>query len=272
MNDRQPPDTMARPMLAMPTSPDRPVVLITGFGPFPTVGANATSILVPRIAEAARRAVPGITVSHHVLPTEWETSLALLEELTFRLKPTLALHYGVSGRATGFEIETRGRNRCSLSTDAAGRLPSCERVSSDGPEYLPATLPAAHIVSRLRRRGLPARISRDAGGYLCNALLYRSLEIAQVYGAPGRTGFVHLPANLVNERRPALEPRTGTRLSWDDVIEGSIEILATALGRPMPTTAGGRSGGSRAGTSVNTRSTISRASPYRPTSAASLGT
>jgi pyroglutamyl-peptidase len=244
--------------LPMPPPSDRPLVLLTGFGPFPTVGANATSILVPRIAEAARRAVPGIVVSHHVLPTEWETSLALLEELTRRLRPALALHFGVSGRANGFEIETRGRNRCSLSEDAAGRLPAAEHVSAHGPEFLPATLPAAHIVTRLRRRGLPARISRDAGGYLCNALLYRSLEIAQVHGAPGRSGFVHLPANLVNERRPAYEPRTGTRLSWDDVVDGSIEILAAALGRPVPASPGPRSGTPRPGTSVNIRATTMR--------------
>lgn len=232
---------------------DRPLVLITGFGPFPTVNANATSILVPRIAAAARRAVPGIAVAAHILPTEWEASHYLLDELARRLKPTLALHFGVSGRATGFEIETRGRNRCSPSEDAAGRMPVDACLSPGGPEFLPATLPAAHIVARLRRRGLPAQISRDAGGYLCNALLYRSLEISRLSGTPGRSGFVHLPANLVNERRPALEPRLGGRLSWDDVIEGSLEIVAAALGRPAPANA------IRAAAAINVRSTMSRA-------------
>jgi pyroglutamyl-peptidase len=110
-------------------------------------------------------------------------------------------------------------------------MPSDERISPEGPEYLPATVPAAHIVGRLRRRGLPAQLSRDAGGYLCNALLYRSLEISRALGTPGRSGFVHLPSNLVNERRPAVEPRAATRLSWDDVVEGSLEIVAAVLGR-----------------------------------------
>jgi len=210
---------------------DRPVILITGFGPFPTVAANATSILVPLIAETARRALPGVAIAAHVLPTEWEASLAMLDAITRRLRPTVTLHFGVSGRAVGFEIETRGRNRCSLSEDAAGRLPSDVRLSTDGPEFLPATLPAAHIVTRLRRRGLPAQISRDAGGYLCNALLYRSLELARASSAPTRTGFVHLPTSLVNERRPLLEPRTSRRLTWDDVVEGGLEILSATLGR-----------------------------------------
>jgi len=221
-------------------SQDRPVILITGFGPFPSVAANATSILVPRIAEATRQCMPGVTVAAHILPTEWDTSLTLLDALTQSLKPVAALHFGVSGRAIGFEIETRGRNRCCISEDAAGRLPIDCQISPGGPEFLPATLPAAHIVSRLRKRGLPALISRDAGGYLCNALLYRSLEISRVSGAQTRTGFIHLPSNLVNERRPGIEPHFSHRLSWAEVVDGGLEIVATVLGRPRATIAARR--------------------------------
>ncbi|MGE0767212.1 MAG: hypothetical protein AB7L90_12170 [Hyphomicrobiaceae bacterium] len=210
---------------------DRPVVLITGFGPFPTVAANATSLLVPRIAQAARRAIPGVAIAAHILPTEWEAGLASVGTLTRRLRPIVTLHFGVSSRAKGFEIETRGRNHCSLSEDAVGKFPCDIRLSPEGPEFLQATLPAAHIVARLRRRGLPAFLSRDAGGYLCNALLYRSLEIARRSDTPARTGFVHLPASLISERRPTLEPRRHGRLTWDDVLEGSLEILSASLGR-----------------------------------------
>jgi pyroglutamyl-peptidase len=225
---------------------DRPVILLTGFGPFPSIPANATSLLVPRLAEAARRAIPGVRFAVEVLPTEWEASLDLLDDLVRTWKPAVALHFGVSGRASGFEIETRGRNACSHSLDAAGQLPRSEYVSPGGPEFLPATLPTAHLVSRLRRRGLPAQLSRDAGGYLCNALLYRSLELSRRRSEPVRTGFVHLPASLVSERRPDLEPRTG-RLGWGGVIEGGIEIIAGALGRPPPLP--------RLATPVNARST-----------------
>ncbi len=216
------------------TTQDRSVVLITGFGPFPSVPANATMILLPRIAEAARRALPGVSIATCILPTEWDASQVLLDRLVRDHKPTVALHFGVSGRATGFEIETRARNRCSQSEDAAGCMPSNEYLSPSGPEYLPATLPAMHIVDRLRRLGLPALVSRDAGGYLCNALLYRSLQIARDTGWPQRSGFVHLPASLVNARRPALEPRRGLGLDWQNVVAGSVEIAAATLGRPVP--------------------------------------
>jgi pyroglutamyl-peptidase len=105
-------------------------------------------------------------------------------------------------------------------------------------------------VTRLRRRGLPARISRDAGGYLCNALLYHSLEIARRSSLPSRTGFIHLPANLVGERRPSLEPRITGRLTWSDVVEGGLEILSATIGRrPIPIAQGNhRTRANRAGT------------------------
>lgn len=215
---------------------DRPVILLTGFGPFPTVAANATSFLVPRLAEAASRAFAGSAIACHILPTEWGPGLAAVEHLYHRLEPEIALHFGVSGRATGFEIETRGRNRCSASLDAAGCLPADPQLSALGPEYLSATFPAAHIVERLRRRGLPATVSRDAGGYLCNALLYRGLEVARRVPEPPRSGFVHLPASLVNERNPWRGPMPSCRLRWDDVIDGGLEIIAACLGRPTPPT------------------------------------
>ena len=218
----------------MPEAPmpaDRPTILLTGFGPFPGIPANATSVLVPRIAQAAARAFAGTSVHVEILPTEWQAGLMRVEHLYDRVRPALALHFGVSSRASGFEIETRGRNICQPAQDAAGCLPEHPVVTPHGPEFLPASLPAAHIVARLRRRGLPALMSRDAGGYLCNALLYRSGELARRQAAPVRAGFVHLPADLVHERNPARGPVPGCRLGWDDVVDGGLEIIAACLGR-----------------------------------------
>ena len=213
---------------------ERPVILLTGFGPFPGVPANATTILVPRIAQAARRAFAGAQIVSDIVPTEWSAGLHVATELYRDLRPDIALHFGVSRKASGFEIETRGRNKCHQSQDAAGLLPALDRVSAFGPEYLQSPLPAAHIVERLRRRGLPAIVSRDAGGYLCNALLYRGLETARGQRYAARVGFVHLPSSLINERNPERGPLPSCRLRWDDVVSGGLEIIGACLGRPVP--------------------------------------
>jgi pyroglutamyl-peptidase len=210
----------------------RSLVLLTGFGPFPSVPENASALLVPEVAAEASRVFRGFAVHSEVIPTEWRAGAVRLSLLMTELKPAVALHFGVSSRATGFAVEARGRNVASAVSDAAGELPSARWITAEGPEYLPTNLPAALIVSRLRRRGLPAYISRDAGGYLCNAVLYRSLEIVRRSGPMTRNGFIHIPATLLNERRPGSRPRPTCPLRWDEAIDGGVEIIAAILGRP----------------------------------------
>lgn len=209
----------------------RPIILLTGFGPFPGVPVNATSVLVPLLTKAASWSFPGLAIVAEILPTEWISGLQQIEALYARHQPLLALHFGVSHKTTGFAVEARGRNRCAPSPDGAGALPIAECVSPGAPEFLPSNFPAALIVERLRRRGLPAQVSRDAGSYLCNALLYRTLELSRRNGWPARNGFVHLPARLVDPRRPEREPCSSVGLAWQQVIEGGLEIISTCLGR-----------------------------------------
>ena len=214
-----------------PMSRSQPTILLTGFGPFPRVPVNATSILVPRIAAAAAKAFPDARVVADVLPTEWTAGPARAAELYAAHRPLLAIHFGVSHRATGFAIEARGRNHCAATPDASGALPASTCISAEGPEYLPTGLPAALIVDRLRRRGIAAQLSRDAGSYLCNTLMYRTLELARHNEYPARNGFVHLPETLADPRHPRRGPLASSPLSWTDVIEGGLEIIAASLGR-----------------------------------------
>ncbi len=211
----------------------RTSVLITGFGPFPGVPVNATMRLLPELARAAPRLFPDVQFDTRVLPTEWAAGPRRLQQVLAEVEPDLALHFGVSSRARGFEIEQRARNACSASPDASGVLPAGPALRDGGAEHLPASLPVRHIVTRLRRLGIPAFVSRDAGSYLCNAALYHSLVCAKDQSAAGRrVGFVHIPATLA---RPggANRGRTGAcPLTWDETVIGALEILAAALGRP----------------------------------------
>ncbi len=160
-----------------------------------------------------------------------------------RSTPDLALHFGVSSRARGFEIEQRARNACAATPDASGALPTGAAISDGGTEHLPASLPVRHIVARLRQLGIPAFVSRDAGTYLCNAALYHSLVCAKDKDAAGRrVGFVHIPATLARPGGPN-RGRTGAcPLTWDEALDGALEILAACLGRARPGAARLRAG------------------------------
>jgi len=209
----------------------RAAVLLTGFGPFPTVAANATALLVPTLAALARSAFPGYRFHAAVLATEWQAAPDHAERLVRSLVPVLAIHFGVSRRARGFVIETRAVNRTADMPDACGASPGQPCLMPHGDAELAVGLPARLIVERLRARALPAMLSRDAGTYLCNAVLYRSCTLAVTGGRAMRTGFVHLPATLVDERRGIARSRPGCPLGWDQAIDGSLEIIAACLGR-----------------------------------------
>ena len=208
----------------------RTTVLITGFGPFPGVPVNATMQLVPELAAAGTRAFAGVRIATAILATEWAAAPRTLDGLLAEVKPDLVLHFGVSSRARGFEVEFAGGQCLHADAGCGGRY--CRRESGcarTGRSTCKASLPVQHIVARLRARGIPAFVSRDAGGYLCNATLYHSLGCARE--VPGRrVGFIHIPATL---GRPgaANRGRVGAcRLTWEQAGSGGLEILAACLG------------------------------------------
>jgi pyroglutamyl-peptidase len=205
-------------------------VLLTGFAPFPGVPVNATMALVAELAAEAGRRFYGMTVSAGLLPTEWQAAPRQLEDLLADARPDLILHFGVSARARGFEIERRGQNRCLPQPDAVGALPAAVAVRAGGPDTLPVSLPVSYIVARLRSRRIPAFASRDAGGYLCNATLYNSLAVARAH-PNRRVGFIHIPASLAHAGR-SREGRYGScPLSWAQALDGGLEIMAACLNR-----------------------------------------
>lgn len=208
-------------------------LLITGFGPFPGVPVNATMRLVPELAEAAVRYFPDVRCSALLLATEWSTAPARVAQAVGEMPPDVLLHFGVSSRARGFEVESRAQNVCQASPDAAGNMPAAGVLVEKGRDMLPASLPVRHIVARLRARGLPAFVSRDAGAYLCNAVMYRSLAQQTATGV-ARVGFIHIPATLARPGGSNRGRSGACALTWPQALQGGLEIIAACLGRPSP--------------------------------------
>ena len=200
----------------------RPAVLLTGFGPFPGVAENISGKVVDAVAARAHK-----TFLHHrfhavTLPAEWTAAPAIVGQLIAELSPVLALHFGVAKDARGFRIETQGRNACRPSVDAAGRPPLESVLIAGAITAYAATLPADAIVRRLEALNFPVSLSDDAGGYLCNAVLYHALHTVSAKGHPCRAGFIHIPSVLKDPP-----------LGFDAVVAGSIEIIRVSLEVPV---------------------------------------
>jgi pyroglutamyl-peptidase len=212
----------------------RDTILLTGFGPFPGVTENASERFVAKLAHLAARRFSAHRVVARILPTEWERAPSRLQTLYERERPKLVLHFGVSPRATCYVIETVAHNTRKSAEDATGAFPRDEVVVHGGPETLPARLPATDIKLRLAALKVPSEVSDDAGGYLCNTVLYRSLLFAEQIEQPDAVGFFHIPQVI----QPALlksraDPKE-MRFDWGTALIGGLEIIRTCLGRPPP--------------------------------------
>lgn len=205
----------------------RRTVLLTGFGPFPGVRRNASDALARRLANLARRRFPHHRFVHATLPTEWVAAPVMLEELMVAHRPDIALHFGVSHQAEGLVFETSARNAADK-LDAAGTAPIARELMANQPSVRLTNLPAARVVNRLRRIGLPAQVSHDAGAYLCNAIYFHSLRLNSLIKPEAQSAFVHVPAALANRNKP---------LSLPEAVKGGLEIIATILKQPPATQA-----------------------------------
>lgn len=163
-------------------------LLICGFGAFPAAPRNPAEATIDTMA-ADGWAPPGAEVAYLPLPVAWrasaETVLARVAADPF----DAVLVVGVAIEADGFRIETLARNLTAERPDHVGESWSGDLILASHAASLAVTAPAAQMLAALHAAGLPARLSDDAGDYLCNFTLYRLLAAA---AAPS-IAFLHVP-------------------------------------------------------------------------------
>jgi len=173
-------------------------VVIAGFGPFPGAPSNPSGRLALALARRRRPALAGIEVTSHVFATAYHAVDRDLPKLLAR-KPDVLLIFGLAGRRQHISIETRARNaRSILFPDVSGWRPERE-VIEPGQRALTGMAPFPHLLNALRRTALPARLSRDAGTYLCNYAYWRALQ--GVRDDRPLVQFVHIPWVRATSRR-----------------------------------------------------------------------
>ena len=164
-------------------------VLVAGFSSFPGAPRNPTEDLVRSLQDEAAVG-PGFAAT--VLPVAWEASWPALRTAIEAVRPRAVLLFGLHMRAERMRVELVARNRRELGrADAVGDFPSGPAVL-DGPERLAARLDWSGVAAVLREAGIAFEWSTNAGGYLCNATLYRLAHEAGRLGVSS-FGFFHVP-------------------------------------------------------------------------------
>ncbi len=165
-------------------------ILITGFGPFPGAPHNPTMQIVRHMGALQSPAFASVTRITRILPTTW-AMLENLHAILAETQPDAVLMFGLAGRRRAITPELVARNRASvLRPDAVRYRPTALLLTRGAGAARRSTFDAAKLTAVLKASGLPARVSRDAGDYLCNALLWH------VLGAGIPAIFIHVPRPL----------------------------------------------------------------------------
>jgi pyroglutamyl-peptidase len=164
-----------------------PTVLITGFGPFPGAPSNPTMHLARHLGRVRRLRFVGVRRVVSLLPTTW-AMLDVMPKPVIDMQPIAVLMFGLAGRRRRITPEARALNHAGpFRTDAARACPPGRDLVRGGSFVRKGGIDAARMTAAMRRDGLAAAVSRNAGDYLCNALFYRMAA----FGAP--CIFVHVP-------------------------------------------------------------------------------
>ena len=99
-------------------------------------------------------------------------------------------------------------------------------AAAAAPERLEATASVRAIARAIRAAGLDARVSINAGGFVCNHLYLGALKVLRAETPPTRAVFVHLPATP-RQRTPRASQR---RLATADAARALAAAAAALLG------------------------------------------
>jgi pyroglutamyl-peptidase len=198
-------------------------VLITGFGRFPGAPFNPSGPLARAVAKRRRPAFADIRREVHIFETSYVAVDRDLPKLIAKHKPDIVLMFGLAARTPFVRVETRARNtRSILFPDVSGYRPD-QRSIAPGQPALTGRAPFRRLVGTARAARVPARMSRDAGRYLCNYVYWRALEASRS-GTP-LAQFIHIPRVSHGPRPPGRK----RRMSQAALVRAGEAILLALL-------------------------------------------
>ena len=188
-------------------------ILITGFEPFGTDSRNPSGEAVSLLSDTADHKLYKLT-----LPVTWQGAFVALSAAWDEIDPDGILMVGLAGGADRIRIERVGINLCGaikdndgLYPDGSSDIPTEAPVSEDGANAYFATYNEKEILSALKANGIPAAYSYSAGTYICNYILYSSLEKMIKEDRYKKIGFIHIPyVDGQRENAPSLPMNTIT--------------------------------------------------------------
>jgi pyroglutamyl-peptidase len=166
-------------------------ILVTGFEPFGGETINASWEAAQKL-EGWRHG--DAVAAARLLPCAYETSVKTLISMIETLRPDALLMTGQAARRGVVTVERFARNRDDArAPDNNGVLRRALRISRSAPEWLEAAASVRIITRAINETGIPARMSRTAGAFVCNHLYFGALQYLSEKRSAIPAVFLHLP-------------------------------------------------------------------------------
>ena len=198
-------------------------ILITGFGPFPGAPFNPTQPLVARLLRLRRPALSDVELTGHIFPVTYTGVDRELPQLLAKHQPQALLMFGLASRTPYPRIETRARNAVTTLWPDADHALIRKRSIAGGADAMTFGPHTAKLFRAARATGIDARVSRDAGSYLCNYLSWRAIEATCGDSGPRLAAFMHVPPLA----RDAESRRKGAthRVTLEELVDAGEAML-----------------------------------------------
>ncbi len=164
-------------------------VLVTAFEPFGGESVNASFEAAKRL-EGWRSADAVATV--RALPCVYDRSVEEFAAAYQRIKPSAVVMTGQAARRGVVCVERCARNVSSATAIDNSGAPGPPVLG--GPQVIVTTVDVVGIAKAIRAAGIAARVSTNAGDYVCNHLYYRVLRLLAQIGPTVPAIFLHVPA------------------------------------------------------------------------------
>ena len=164
-------------------------VLLTAFEPYDRWKTNASWLALVQLTQNLP-AAPVLTT--RLYPVDFAAArLRLAEDLETNYD--FAIHLGQAPGSTHVQLEGIGINVGGSSSQTPDQY---RPLVEEGPVAYQSPLPLGDWSIKLRRAGIPARVSYHCGTYLCNAILYLSCHLAREKALKTQSAFVHIPLDV----------------------------------------------------------------------------
>ncbi|XP_071545728.1 pyroglutamyl-peptidase 1 isoform X1 [Panulirus ornatus] len=211
----------------------RPIIYVTGFGPFSSHAVNASQMAVEGLVDQDLERELGVKLVTEILKVEYNYVQKTIPQRWEDLNPKLTVHVGVSSLAETLTLEQLAHNSGYNGLDNCGCLPHKGLCIPDSDEVIQSGIRMDLISSAINKNTklkLPCAKSTDPGRFLCDFVYYLSLKKDR-----SRSAFIHVPtlnkfsAQDISAAIAAAIKEMYNQVMERDNLDGSLDLKGLSL-------------------------------------------